>query len=241
MLARKDVQAQIRDVLPAHITPEKLAALTLTQIRSTPKLLDCTQTSLLGAVLESSKLGLEIATMGQCWVVPYGKEATLLVGYRGMVSLAYRSGMIADAEAKAVYEGDSFGYMFGTSRFITHEPRADADRSNLTYVYAIIHTTTGGMLFDVMTKEDIEKIRNRSRAKSSGPWTTDYAEMAKKTVLRRLLKMAPCSTELSRAVTLDEQAEIGVSQGLGDAIDVTPQEEPEVPEAANVPDGENEE
>ena len=58
MLARPDIQAQIRDVLPAHVTPEKLAALTLTQIRTTPKLLDCTQSSLLGAVLESSKLDL---------------------------------------------------------------------------------------------------------------------------------------------------------------------------------------
>ena len=89
MLARPDIQTQIRDVLPAHVTPEKLAALTLTQIRSNPRLLDCSQTSLLGAVLESSKLGLEIGTLGHSWLVPYGKEATLLVVYRGMLSLAY--------------------------------------------------------------------------------------------------------------------------------------------------------
>lgn len=243
MLARPDIQAQIRDVLPQHVTPEKLAALTLTQIRTNPKLLECTQTSLLGAVLESSKLGLEIASMGQCWIVPFRDEATLLIGYRGMIDLAYRSQLIKSIEAHAVFEGDDFDYQFGTEKFIHHKPSDEADRSKLTHVYSVIETVTGGMVMDVMTQGDVEKVRGYSRSGSSksSPWVLHYPEMAKKTSLHRGLKMAPCSTELQRAITLDEQAEIGKPQGLGEEIDVTPKDEPEVPIAATVPEGENEE
>ena len=246
MLARPDIQAQIRDVLPQHITPEKLAALALTQIRANPKLLDCTHMSLLGAVLESSKLGLEIGSMGQCWIVPLRNnkrdciEANMWIGYRGLIELAYRSKLISSIEAHAVFEGDKFDYQFGTDKFIHHKPSDDADRSKLTHVYSVIETVMDGTLLDVMTHADVEKIRERSRMGNTGAWISDYIPMAIKTVLNRSLKKGPCSTELQRAITLDSQAEIGIPQGLGNEIDVTPKDETmtgEVPYSENVPDG----
>jgi recombination protein RecT len=247
LIAKPEIQSQIGDLLPDHISLKKLNALALVAFRKQPALFtECDRQSLLGALLEAAQLGLEIGTLGHCWLVAlYNtkagcKQANMWIGYRGMASLAYRSGMIADIEAHAVYDGDEFDYQFGTGKFIKHKPSDDADRSKITHFYSIINTTTSGTLMDVMTLADVEKIRNHSPGKNSPMWTNHYAEGGKKTVFRRLAKYAPCSTELSRAITLDEQAEIGLSQDLGDAIDVTPKDG-EVPIAADVPAGENEE
>ncbi len=225
LLSGEKMQKQLRAALPAHCTPERLARLAMTQIRKAPKLLQCDRQSLLGAIMEASQLGLEIGSMGHAWLVPYGKEANLMIGYRGMVDLAWRSSKIKSVAAHVVWKEDAYEHQLGTDPYIRHVPADENDKSdplNIRWVYAIVDTTTGGQLRDVMTSQDIESIRERSRSKANGPWVTDYAEMAKKTVLRRLLKLAPCSAELQRAVTLDEQAELGIPQDLGSAIDITP-------------------
>lgn len=236
VLSSPAMQDQLRMALPRHISLERITRIALTQIRRTPKLLDCSRESLFGSLMEASQLGLELGTLGQAWLVPYGKEATLLVGYRGMLDLAWRSSKIKSVFAKEVYGGDYFEWVFGIDPLLSHRPNPDADRGAITHVYAVIKTTGDGTLFDVMTLAEVEAIRERSRAKSSGPWVTDYAEMAKKTVLRRLLKLAPCSAELQRAVTLDEQAEYGISQGLVAAIDVTPDDKENGEDAKGAPE-----
>ena len=213
LITSEAVLSQLRLALPKHVTPERLARITLTQIRQSPQLLDCTRESLLGAILQCAQLGLEPGVLGQAWIIPYGKEATFIPGYRGLVQLAWRSSQIASIAARCVFEGDVFDYDFGADK-VTHKPNGETDPAKLTHAYAIIHTATGGRLWDVMTTLEIERVRNRSRAKDNGPWMTDYAEMAKKTVLRRLLKLAPCSAELQTALVLDDAAERGFSQGL---------------------------
>ena len=212
-LMSKAMMAQLKLALPKHVTPERLARITLTELRRTPKLLECTRESLLGSILQCAQLGLEPGVLGQCWIIPYGKEATFVPGYRGLAQLAYRSGQIASIAARAVFDGDTFSYDFGSDT-IHHRPGGETDPAKLTHVYAVIHTQAGGRLWDVMTKGEVDRIRQRSRAGQSGPWSTDYAEMAKKTVLRRLMKIAPCSAELQTALALDESADQGLPQGI---------------------------
>ena len=233
-LAHPKMQEQLIAALPSGVSAERLGRLVNTAVRKNEKLLQCSYRSLFGAVIEAAQLGLDIGTRGHSWLVPFKGEATLIIGYRGMVDLAYRSERVRSINAKAVYGGDTFTFEFGTSPAIAHVPIAACDRENdgvPTHAYAVIETTYGGTLMDVMPIEDIERIRERSRSKSKGPWVTDYDEMCKKTVLRRLFKLAPCSTELQRAVTLDDQAEVGISQGLGadldEPIDVTPESDDE--------------
>ena len=225
LLQSPKMLAQIRMALPKHITPERLARIALTQLRQTPRLMQCTRESLLGAIMECAQLGLEPGTLGQCWLVPYGKEATFILGYRGMAQLAWRSSLIASISARAVFEGDVFAYDFGSDK-IEHQPSGDTDPAKLSHAWAAVHTTNGGRLWDVMTRSEIDKIRTRSAAGKSGPWVTDYAEMAKKTVLRRLFKLAPLSPELQTAMVLDDAADQGISQGLDfdlpEEVDVTP-------------------
>jgi recombination protein RecT len=205
-------------MLPRHLDPVRIARLAVTEIRRTPKLLQCKRDSLLGAIMAASQMGLEIGVNGQCWLVPFKGEATLIMGYRGMIDLGWRSDKIRRIDARAVYEKEDFSFVYGLHPELHHTPLPPKDRGALTHAYAIIETTTGGLMFQVMFRDEIDDVR--SAAKTDKIWAAHYVEMAKKTVLRRSFKLAPCSTDLQQAVSLDEQAEIGISQGLGDAIDV---------------------
>jgi len=221
LLMSKGLQAQLRLALPKHVTPERLARIVLTEIRRTPELLRCTRESLLGAIIQAAQLGLEPGVLGECWIIPYGKEATFIPGYRGMAQLAWRSDQVASVAARAVFDGDVFDFDYGSDE-LKHKPQGETDPANLTHAYAIVHIKGGGRIWDVLTRAEIEKVRARSAASGKGPWVTDYAEMAKKTALRRLLKLAPCSAELRTAMALNDAADSGISQGL----DFTMPEEP---------------
>jgi recombination protein RecT len=223
------MQGQFAAALPRSVDPERFARLVLTEIRRIPRLLDCTRESMLGAMMEAAQLGLDIGSRGHAWILPYKIKgtmtATLITGYKGLLDLAWRSQKIKTVYAHEVCEGDFFEYAFGSEQYIRHRPAAKCDRGEISHAYAGCETVFGGKLMDVMPVEDIEAIRQRARARDSGPWVTDFPAMAVKTVVRRMLKLAPCSVELSRAITLDEQGEIGVPQGL--EIEITPTAAPE--------------
>lgn len=238
LLAGEKMQEQFQIAIPKHCDVDRLVRLALTQLRLKPKLLDCNRQSLFGAIMEAGQMGLEIGVGGQCWMIPYKGEVALRIGYRGMCELSWRSEKIRSIDARVVCENDEFDYRFGTERFLHHVKGKSDKRGAFTHAYAIVETTKNGTMFDVMDRPEVEAIRDRSPSyiRKSGPWLTDPGEMWKKTPLRRLLKITPSSTELQRAVTLDEQADLGISQDLGAAIDVTPDNDNEVPIAANVPE-----
>jgi recombination protein RecT len=218
------MKPEIARALPKHLNPERVARIAVTVMRRTPKLAECTPASFLGALMTCAQLGLEPGPLGHAYLVPYGQEVTFIAGYRGLVDLARRSGLVSSVQARVVRDGDDFDYAFGLEPRLEHTPRADADKP-VTHVYAVIKLKDGGVDFDVMTKTEVDAIRKRSKASGSGPWVTDYAEMAKKTVLRRLLKTAPMSVEYQQAVANDEQTRTSVSL---DGIDLNvPVDDPE--------------
>jgi len=228
MLSQPKMIAQLRNALPRHVTPERLTRIVLTNLRMTPDLQRCTQASLLGAIMQAAQLGLEPGVLGQCYLVPYRRRfrdprtdtwqeemlAQLIIGYRGMAQLAWRSALVRSIAARAVYEGDFFLFDYGEDT-LQHRPNDEDDPDKITHVYAVVNTTSGGRLWDVMTRAAVEKVRGRSAAAASGkkgPWDSDYAEMAKKTVLRRLFKLAPQSAEMQTALGLEDQADTGDKQ-----------------------------
>ena len=236
LLASPSRQAQIKAALPRHMTPERLARIVTTEIRKVPKLAECTPISFFGAVIPCAQLGLEPGNaLGHAYILPYDKsvktdtggkkipEAQLIIGYRGMIDLARRSGQIVSIDARAVSEGDKFECRLGLDPHIEHEPdwnnanRTDAGK--LQFVYAVAKLKDGGIQFDVMSRAEIEGIRARSKAAEKGPWVTDFTAMALKTVVRRLFKFLPVSIEMQTAVGLDERAEAGLSQDNGAIID----------------------
>lgn len=207
-------KGQIAAALPSHLTPDKMIRMAITAISKNPKLLECTQTSLFGSIIQLAQLGLAPdAVLGEAYLIPYGTEATLIVGYKGLVNLARRSGQVSRFQARPVYQGDEFEYEFGLDERLVHKPSGESSDEKLTHVYAVIEFKDGSKMFDVMTRKEVEFARDKSKGRSNPVWKSHFGEMAKKTVIRRLAKVAPLSPEFQKAVALDEEFDVlGKSQ-----------------------------
>jgi recombination protein RecT len=209
--ALTQAQGAFGEALPAIVaktlTPERLTRITLSALGRNDKLLRCTPTSVLRAVMDAASLGLEPTggALGQAYLVPYGNEAQLIIGYRGFIALAQRTGCVLAVEARPVYEADYFVVEYGDSPKTTHRPSFDADPGELIAAYAIATLAGGVRLVEAMSRAQIDKIRARSRSRNNGPWVTDYDEMARKTVVRRAAKYWPMSLDLSRALEIDNR------------------------------------
>jgi len=243
-LPAKSAQAEIRSllerskkqfamVLPKHLTVERLLKVALTSINRNPLLLKCTQTSLLSCIMTCAQLGLEPDQfLGQAYLIPFKNnkkggiyECQIIPGYRGYISLARRTGEVQTLSSQVVYENDIFTLQYGTEDKLEHCPEMNSDRGKPVGAYCVIKYKDGGYSFDFMSTADIEKIRKRSKAANDGPWVSDWDEMAKKTVIRRHIKLAPLSIEFQTAAALEDRAMTGESQmdllgGLGNDDDV---------------------
>jgi recombination protein RecT len=217
------VKAQIALALPKHVTADRLARVALTEVRKNPALARCDQTSFLGALMTCAQLGLEPGgPLGHAYLVPFENrkkgitEVQFIVGYRGMIELARRSGLLDSIEARPVYEGDKFEVTLGLYGNLRHTPDFDnpnrVQQDKLRFVYAVAKLKDGGVQFDVMSRREIEAVRAQSRAGTSGPWVTHFEAMALKTVVRRLFKWLPMSIEVATAIEADERAELGLPQ-----------------------------
>ncbi|KXK53801.1 MAG: recombination and repair protein RecT [Chlorobi bacterium OLB5] len=207
-------KSQLQNALPKHLTADRLIRIAITALSKTPALLECTKTSLLGSILLAGQLGLNPdGILGEGYLIPFNnrkrnvKECQFLIGYRGYVKLAMQSGMVSSFQARCVYEGDMFNYAFGLDEKLEHIP-AKENRGALTYVYAIVKMKDGGYMFEVMNKNEVELIRQMSKNANGDTWKNFYDEMAKKTVIRKLAKIAPLSEEFRTAAGMDEQVEV---------------------------------
>ncbi|HGN2064128.1 TPA: recombination protein RecT, partial [Proteus mirabilis] len=217
---KPSMKAQLAAALPRHMTPDRMIRIVSTEIRKTPELANCDMQSFIGAVVQCSQLGLEPGNaLGHAYLLPFGNgksksgqsNVQLIIGYRGMIDLARRSGQIVSISARTVRQGDSFHFEYGLNENLTHIPGENED-SPITHVYAVARLKDGGVQFEVMTHNQIEKVRALSKASQNGPWVSHWEEMAKKTVIRRLFKYLPVSIEMQKAVILDEKAEANVDQ-----------------------------
>lgn len=217
------MKPQIEAALPSVITPERFTRMALTAVSSNPKLANCTPKSFMGALMNAAQLGLEPNTpLGQAYLIPYKNkgvdEVQFQIGYRGMIELAHRSGEFRNIEARVVYENDTFEYEYGLEPKLVHKP-AMSDRGKPIYYYGVYTLVNGGFGFEVMSKEDVEIHKNKySPAAGSkySPWSTNFDEMAKKTVLKRTLKYAPIKTEFARKISEDGTIKAELSSDMSD-------------------------
>jgi len=217
----KSMEGEIAKALPSVITPERFTRIVLSAISVNPKLGTCTPASFLGAMMTSAQLGLEVNTpLGQAYVLPYNNkgvlEAQFQLGYKGLIDLAYRSGEVEVIQAHIVYENDEFTCEYGLDPKLTHKP-ADSDRGEPVKVYAVFKTKSGGYGFEVMSMDDVRKHAAKySKAYSSSfsPWKTSFEEMAKKTVLKKVLKYAPLKSDFVRAAVQDEVIKKGIDEDM---------------------------
>jgi recombination protein RecT len=220
------MKPQLEKILPKHLTAERMVALCALAATKTPKLKECTPLSLFNAVMNASRLGLEIGQHAH--LVPFKNsragvmECVFIPDYRGLIGLAVRSERVKHIDARVVYKDDEFDYQLGDKPFIRHKPKLDGDRSekNILCFYTVAHLADGTPVFDEpMSKAEVDGIRNRSRAKDDGPWVTDFVAMGKKTVIKRLCKFLPQTPELAAAIELDTRAETGEVSTVSDIID----------------------
>lgn len=221
---------RIQQALPdAGVTPERLATVAFTVIRKSPALMECKPESLLDCIIRSAELGLNPGILGHAYILPYGSEATFIIGYQGMLELARRSGQVSMIYAKPVYTEDEFRYQFGLNPDLVHIP-FDGEQvrewENLTHVYMVARFKDGGHHFGVMTKAEVEAHRDRYskgldrkvKGEYTSPWRTAPVQMALKTVIRQEWKFLPVSTEVREAVAATEMAEAEVIEGKGQTI-----------------------
>lgn len=237
-LEGNSLKDQVARVLPTHLKPERFIRVSITATTRNPKLLECTPASFFKCLLDLSALGLE-PDGRRAHLIPYGKECTLIIDWKGLAELAMRSGIVSVLHADVVCENDVFDYDRGELK--THKVDYRKDRGAIYAVYALCKFKDGNEKCDVMSIAEVNAIRKRSRSGNNGPWVTDFNEMAKKTVFRRLSKWLPLSAEFRDALDTESDpiditpekmaATIGTVKPRGElpTIDITPEPEPEQP------------
>jgi recombination protein RecT len=228
-------KAEIQAALPKGMDADNYLRVANSAIGSNPKLQLCSIRSVVTSVIEASQLGLELdGALGHAWLIPWKKKdgsyyADWLIGYRGLLDLIHRAGKVHVAP-KIVYTWDDFDYQEGDDPKITHRPKEPPkganpnDEKNIKAVYSIA-TFHDSNVKDrcLMWKREVDGVRARSKAKSSGPWVTDYAPMALKSVLRRHSKVLPMSKDekidVRTAIQHDEARDLGFEISDADIVD----------------------
>jgi len=205
LIETDQAKLQIAKALPKHIDVEKFVRCVVTCLDKTPKLANCTSESFKVAMLDSASLGL-LPNGRDAHLIPYGDKATFIVDYKGLIKLAFQSGEISNIRAGVVFDGDEFD--FATCDHVPFGWRRDADRpserGSCIGAFCIIEKKDGSVHRERMTFDEIESVRKRSRSGSgNSPWSTDWEEMAKKTVFRRASKWIQISVDVDNALDRD--------------------------------------
>lgn len=198
--------------LPSTMSVDKFKRVLLTSVALNPQLLECHRGSFLLAAQRCAQDGLLPDGREAAMVVFRDKNKGKIVQYLAMVAgirkLVLQTGEVSVFDQHCVYENDEFDITFGSEPHIEHRPHLKGDRGPMIGVYSVARMRAGGLSMEWMPVEDVDKVRDVSRAKDAGPWKTWYAEMAKKTVAKRHAKMLPWSSERPIPRDDDEPAEV---------------------------------
>ncbi|WP_231642956.1 recombinase RecT [Ralstonia syzygii] len=251
----KTKQAEIAKMLPKHLHADRLLKVAQIAATTTPALAKCDVASLVGAIGQCAQMGLEPNTvLGHAYLVPFNtkrKDANgaerwvnsvqVIIGYKGLIDLARRSGQIVSIAAHEVCERDKFELVYGLDEKLVHTPSLE-ERGGIIGFYAVAKLKDGGHCFEFMSLKQVEQIMQGTQSKGKyGPWKDNFTEMGRKTVIRRLAKYLPLSIEFQTAAALDSMAEAGKDQQL-DTIDgeftIVPDDAPETFETVDPETGE---
>jgi recombination protein RecT len=242
-LTSKAALAFLKGVAPG-LDPRALALVAYAQVKATPALMACEPRSIVRAVAEAAKLKLNVdGVLGHAYLVPFKDrgvpKAQMMLGYRGMLHLAYQSDKVERVHAAVIHEADLFAYHEGTVPHFHHErPKLGTDRGPMIGAYAMAHLRGSTIpLIEVLDQGEIEARRQSSASfrfkPKDSPWTTHADAMWMKTAVRALGKRLPVP-ELQAAALRDEARDEGRAVApsvidLGDA-DLVPDGEPTKPE-----------
>lgn len=229
---------ELSKIAASHINPVRFLAQCVAAASRNPLLFQCDAKTIVSSMLMAAELGLGVGVEQEAALVPFKNnkrggiyECQLLVQYQGLLKLVWQSELVAAIDFAIVYEGDHFEYKKGTDLVLEHRPNMDRelperfwpagendepgpDRySMIRCVYACATTTGGGKVAIVLTRTQINRHRNQSRAKDSNFWVGHYEAMAIKTALRQLCKYLPKSTQLAKASAIADAFDTGEAVG----------------------------
>lgn len=240
-------RAEIDKLIPKKLNAERLLKVAQVAATTTPELAECDVASLIGAIGQCAQMGLEPNTvLGHAYLIPFNtkrkdkagnvrkvKSVQVIIGYKGLIDLARRSGQIISIAAHEVCEKDEFELVYGLDEKLNHIPAME-ERGGVIGFYAIAKLKDGGHAFEFMSQYQIDQVRDGKssawkdewdngrptgkKIKAKSPWWDNPVEMGRKTVIRRLAKYLPLSVEFQTAAALDGMAEGGKDQHM-DAID----------------------
>lgn len=200
----KQMEPQFKSVLPPHIDPEKFTRVVLTAVQSNPDILTSDKRILFVELLKCANDGL-VCDGREAAITVYktkhGPQAKYMPMVYGLLKRIRNSDELKTINSAVVYEKDKFDYFVDeTGEHIVHRPEFLTERGKVLLTYAIAATKDGGIFVEIITEEQMEKIRAVSRAKESGPWFSFPDEMRRKTAIRRLSKRLPMNSEVEKLV-----------------------------------------
>jgi recombination protein RecT len=204
-LLSEDMKAQLLMALPPQMPPEKFQRVAITAINKNPDLLRCNRAALYGTFMLAAQDGL-LPDGREGAIVMYGDKPQWMPMVGGLLKKIRNSGELKSLVCEVVYHNDRFErWIDEKGEHMRHEPMTFGERGEIIGAYALAMTKDDGVYIEVMTKEEVEKVRSVSKAKGAGPWTQWWDQMAKKTVIRRLSKRLPMSTDLEDVIRRDDE------------------------------------
>jgi recombination protein RecT len=248
-LSSKDAKDRLKKLAQKHLTAERMLTLAVECVHKTPKLAECEHLSVLGAFLTAHSLGLEPNTpLGHAYLIPYQgwykdengnwqqKQATcnFMIGYKGFSQLFWRTGKIKTFAAEAIREGDNFEHVIGTETRVSFT-KALSKRGEILGSFCHINKSDDGQQFEIVEKEELEKIRltsetykNLKKAVEEAerkndqreikqaterlnetPWVKWSDGMVAKSAIKRLSKVSDLDPRISMAAEIDSLSDIG--------------------------------
>lgn len=219
---KANLEAAMCERARQYMTPDKLLDLLRVALTRLPALLDCTPESVLFGLMRAAETALDPSGKGGlAYLIPFRNrktsklEAEFIPGYKGVRLNLLRSGVAVKVEARVVYEDDKFEYQYGDTPSIAHFPsehnyqQPDQVWNAIKAAYAIAWLSNGLTQFEVITKDELRRIRDTSKAGDQGPWNTWPDMMAKKSAVKRLgnaLSVDPDSLA-GRTLQVDDEFE----------------------------------
>jgi recombination protein RecT len=197
---------ELEKLLGNTLTVEQFKTAAMTYLRMQPKLWECNPYSVVGGLRLGAQLGLSLGPLGHFYLVPFKGEAVFILGYKGMVELAYRSGKLKRIESNVVRDGDAFDFRHGSRAFLDWRPHGEPGERDRVGVYAMAQLTTGGTPFVFLYPSEVESRMKRSASHTlpTSPWRTDTDAMWRKSAVRALQPWLPQTAQLATADLRDE-------------------------------------
>lgn len=205
-LTKDHVKQAILDVIHKEMTLDRLYRLCLLAANRKPKILKCTLTSIVQAMMDAAQLGLDPSgTTGEAWLIPYGNQLTFQAGYKGLAKIALRHPDVLSIEAHVIHANDEIDFQRGTDERFIHRPCILEDPGPPVAVYSKAILVGGLQRYETMRWSEVEHTRDTSGNANSLGWKSYPEEMGRKTVLIRHCKQLPQPDEMAAVYDIERR------------------------------------